>query len=471
MKWFALIIILAAVVPFAAWLRRNPHQAPKAWMLVGFLPFVLHYFHLYLAVISYSDWPGYVIGVAPPPEYGVGWPGYVEGAEVSALDLLALALYLGFPSAGRSPPFRLPMALYFCAVLLSAYQAAEPKTALFYCWQLTRMFLVYSVVARTYYDPRVAPAILKGMAAGLLLQVPVAIWQLLGLHIDRPLGTFTSANLLGLMVEFAIFPFFALLLAGRGGWLGVAVLLAGCLVTALTESRAAIALAGLGLGAILTLSVVSQPTSKKALALLVGATGLIALSPFALLSIEQRSDVSSFFSDFERPLLNAEATAIVSDHPMGVGANQYVVVANEGYRQQVSQARQQMGMGSTVYYVIVHNVYLLVAAETGYLGLITFVLLLVRPLFVAFRCGWQNRGDPQGHLMLGLGVGLLIVYTHCYFEWAFLLFEPQYIFALELALVANLAQQLGYWKSPYRKDFHFRAPIRSTRSKLAKDAH
>jgi O-antigen ligase len=457
-KWFALIVALAAIFPFSTWLRRNPHEAPKIWMLVGFLPFVLHYFHLYMAVISYNNWPGYTVGIAPPPGETLGWPGYVEGAEVSVLDILILALSLCLPDRRRSLPFRLSMVLYFFAVLLSVFQAGAPEAALFYCWQLARMFLVYAVVTRACVDPKVVPAILKGMAASIMVQLCIVIWQRFGLGILRTPGTLSHENLLGLMCEFGLFPFFALLVSGRGGWLSLAVTLASSIIAVLTVSRAAIGLAGLGFAAVIVISALWEWNSRKALILLFGGAALLALTPLALSSIEQRDIRLS--SDFERMLLNKEAANILSDHPFGVGANQYVMVANEGYRQEAGQFRQQIGLGTTEPYVIVHNTYMLVAAETGYPGLIAFILLLACPLIVAFRCGWQNRGDQGGNLLLGLGVALLIVYIHCFFEWVFLVFESQYMYALDVGMVAGLAQQLGYW----RKDARLGSLIRATRS-------
>lgn len=101
-KWIGIIITLAAVVPFSWWLRRNPNQAPKIWMLMGFLPFVTKPFHLFMAFISWVEWPG-----------------YVAGAEFHVQDALALAIYLSLPAASRPLPFRLSMVLYFLAVLLS----------------------------------------------------------------------------------------------------------------------------------------------------------------------------------------------------------------------------------------------------------------------------------------------------------------------------------------------------------------
>ena len=41
---------------------------------------------------------------------------------------------------------------------------------------------------------------------------------------------------------------------------------------------------------------------------------------------------------------------------------------------------------------------------------------------------------------------LLMVYAHSHFEWALLDDMTQYFFAINIGLVAGLAQQLGYQK-------------------------
>jgi hypothetical protein len=130
-KWIFLAVIFGAVLPLTGWLRQNPNKAPIVWMLFGLLPFVLGPLHLTVSPISWA-----------------GWPGYVKGAEISALDALAVAVYLSLPRGGRhSLPFRLSMGLYFIAVLVSALQTQVPIATLFYAWQLARMFLLYAVAA------------------------------------------------------------------------------------------------------------------------------------------------------------------------------------------------------------------------------------------------------------------------------------------------------------------------------------
>ena len=141
----------------------------------------------------------------------------------------------------------------------------------------------------------------------------------------------------------------------------------------------------------------------------------IALSPLVVSSFEQRfsssSDLQSsiFEGDLTRDQMEDAARLMLADHPMGIGANHYVAAANNlGYN-------QKSGLTWANFGAYVHNAYLLVAAETGYLGLAAFAFLLLRPLMVAFICSWRNRRDKRGDLLLGLGVGLLTVYLHTFF--------------------------------------------------------
>ena len=176
MKWMGLILTLAAVLPLAVWLRRNPRGALKIWMVMGFLPFVLIPFHLRMAIISWTQWPG-----------------ILQGAEFSVIDSVALAFLLTTGRMPRPLPFRFSMTFYFLAVLLAAVQAHVNAPSLFYPWQLARMFLVYVAVAKgTSSDPRVAMAIIKGMAAGLITEAGVGLWQRFGLGILQVEGTFDA---------------------------------------------------------------------------------------------------------------------------------------------------------------------------------------------------------------------------------------------------------------------------------------
>jgi O-antigen ligase len=425
-KWVALAILLAAVLPLSQWLRQNPRQAPKLWMLLGFLPFALSFAHLVMGLISW-----------------VTWPGYLKGAEFSVLDALALALYLSLPGKRLSLPFRLSMVLYFFATVLSAFQASEPTAALFYSWQLARMFLVYATVARGCADPRVPLAILVGMSAGLAIEVVVALGQRLGGMVQAP-GTMTHQNLLGMITHFVALPAFALVLSGRAGRLITAAAASGIAINVLTTSRGALGFSLLGYSIVFILSSLRKWSGRKRAIMITGALAIMLMVPVVISSFERRfaDQAQLVASDYnERAAFEKAAGMMLAANPMGYGANHYVIAANlGGFHNRAGVAAVAGSEGAHV-----HNVYFLVAAETGILGLITFVVMLLRPLSVALLCGWKHRGDQRGDLLIGLGVALLTVYLHGLFEWIFVLIETQYMFAINLGLIAGLATQLGYW--------------------------
>src|SRR5262245_16015205 len=79
--------------------------------------------------------------------------------------------------------------------------------------------------------------------------------------------------------------------------------------------------------------------------------------------------------------------------------------------------------------------------SSGYLGLIAFVLLLLRPLTVALRSGWRNRGDRRGDLLVGGTVDR--VYS-LFLRMDLHHLSRPYMFANTAELLAGLAQQRGY---------------------------
>jgi O-antigen ligase len=436
LKWVGLIAVLAAIVPLSNWLRKHPHQTPKLWMLFGFLPFSLSFIHMNMAFISW-----------------LGWPGYVKGAEFSLLDGLAIALYLGSPNPRCSVPFRLTMGFYFLATVLSATVALEPTAALFYSWQLARMFLIYVTVARGCNDPRVPLALLKGMTAGLVIELVVTIWQRFALGMVQATGTESHQNILGLMIHFVAIPAFAVVLSGKSGRLLAAAAPMGIVIDVLTASRGALGFSFFGYALLFVISSLGSWTIRKRTVLTIGFVGSLVIIPLAISSLNSRfsdkGEAQLMSSDYnERAAFEKSALMMLAENPFGAGANHYVIGANlGGYNNRAGVVAVSSSEGANV-----HNVYLLVAAETGYLGLITFVAILLRPLVVAMLCGWKNRTDRRGDLLIGLGVALLTVYVHGFFEWVFVQLDVQYLFAMDVGMVAGVAIQLGYWspQSSYR---------------------
>jgi O-antigen ligase len=393
-------------------------------MIIGALPFV------------WGIFPKRKIAILGVPE----WPGFTQGFDVSLLDLIIVAIYLSAPRARHAAlPFKFSFVFYIGAVLLSAFQAANPTATLYYVWQLLRIFMMYAVVARACTDLRLSTALLKGLAFGFCFEGGVVAWQRFVIHYIQAPGTFEQQNMLGLAVHFVIFPFFALLLSGEKGWQPATVPLLGSMIDIFTASRAALGLAGSGFSLLFLLSVLRKWTARKAGILAAAVLVIAMLSPVAIRQFDLRESVFGFSDEEGRATLNKAAEAILSDNPMGIGANNLVVFANvRGYY-------ERSGVDAVSSITFPHNIYWVTAAETGYVGIVAFIVFLIRPLLLALSCSWRNRKDRRGELLLGLATSLLIVYIHSYFEWIFFTEQIQYIFAIVLGIIAGFANQLGYF--------------------------
>lgn len=430
LKWTILTFAFAGVVPFGLLIRRYPVILPPLWVLMGMLPFIQTAIpHLNFALFSLSNWHG-----------------YVQGVEFSALDFLALGLYLGSRRAERVLPFRWVMLCYFSAVVLSTFQADEPTAALCYVWQLARMFLLYLVVVRLAADERFIPSLLTGMALALYLELVVVLWQRFVLHDLQPPGTLGHQNSLGMVLHFIVFPFLALLLAGYSPVISGATYASGVLIAALTASRATIGLAGAGSAMLFSVSIFRRGTQWKAAIGLVGLMGLVLLGLTAFSSLQRRFATEPLGSYDERVAYQRAASDVLSDHPFGIGANNLSHVGLEqGYYRQAGVAGAKIEERDPTFSPNVHNIYWLTAAETGYFGVGALLILLMRVVSVAFICPWRNRSDPHSELMLGLGTAVLIVCIHSAFEWITLTVEIQYVFAMTIGMIGALSQKLGYW--------------------------
>lgn len=422
MKWILLALILLAVPTVTTWLKTNPRGAPLVWGLLGFLPFVLGPWHLYVAPYSTAMWPG-----------------YVKGWEISFLDAIAVAVLLATHDRWYKQSLVLPFLAYIFATLIAVYQAEFGKLAFSYVFQLLRAFLVFLAVGRIVVSERGEKAVFIGLVLGLTVQAGYAIWARAGGALQTG-GSLGHQNLLGFVSHLVLMPAFALFLSGR--WQRVALLgiFSGLTVVILTASRATIAFSAVGLALTLLLSLTVRFTGRKAMLALVGVIVLAGSYPIARATLDRRfeSQKSTFFAeDKEREAFARAARAMLAANPMGVGPNHYVVVANtQGYSARAGVAWRAESRSTNV-----HNSYLLVAVEAGYFGLITMLALIASALWFAFSGAFRFRAHPGSEVLIGVGCGILAMAIHGLFEWMFVVFPTQYLFAISLGMIAGIRRR------------------------------
>lgn len=419
MKWVFLALMIAAATAISGWLRSKPKNAPVVWGLLGFLPFVLSPWHLIVAPYSTPLWPG-----------------FVKGWEFSALDAVAIAILVGTRVKSPRLIFAIPFFIYLGAVAIAVFQAKFGKLALAYVIQLVRIFIVYIAVSRVVTSDRGERAVLVGLVLGLSVQAGYAIWARAGGALQTG-GSLGHQNLLGFMSHMVLLPSFALFLSGRSQRIALLGVIAGLTVVILTASRATIAFSAIGLVLTMIMSMGMKFTGRKALYAAVGIVLLGASYPLARASLDRRFEVQKlefFDENQERDAFMKAARAMLSDNPMGVGPNHYVYVANmEGYSARAGVAWQATSRGTSV-----HNSFMLALVETGYLGLITLLVLLASAIWYAFATCFRFRDRPGAELLIGVGCAIVAICLHGLYEWMFLVFPTQYLFGISLGLITGV---------------------------------
>lgn len=423
MKWAALAFFIFSAVALIGWLKTNPRGAKWAWGLLTLLPFVIDPLHLIVAPFSTPVWSG-----------------YVKGWEISLLDAVAIGVIFGTRGKWPRMVLVLPLLAYIGAVLLAVFQARFPSFAFSYPLQLIRILLVFLAVARVAQHEDGEKALLTGLVCGIAVQAGYAV-------MDRANGVFQTGgslghqNLLGFVSHLVLMPLCGMFLARRRPLLAAVGIACALVVVVLTGSRATILLAGTGLTLTLLFSTMLRFSGQK-IGYAVATIFLLAASaPLAYSAIERRTSgqVGALMAkDQERLAFERTAKLMVQENPMGVGPNHYVFMAiTEGYAE---RAGVNWAYGNRA--AQVHHSYLLVAAETGYLGVVTLIVLLASAIWRAFSTAVRFRKYREADILIGLGFGMVAISLHALVEWTFTLYAVQYAFAGSLGLIVGLRSRL-----------------------------
>lgn len=275
--------------------------------------------------------------------------------------------------------------------LLTIFNAAYPAFTFFEFLRMLKLYVLARLIALNIQNERDLRVVIGAILAGALLQTAISVAQYitnndfgLGLftvgELRRVTGTLGWPNTLGAYGASVLLLSLALWVSSQGGkWMWLMNLASFALVI-LSYSRGAW-IATL-LGALVVIWLCLQlliPDANKILnrvftIILIAAVivALFADSIFARVeNISPEMDVL-----VTRARLNQIAYNMINTHPvMGVGQNNFMEVI-----------RSYDTTGITVFNMEpVHNVFLLIAAETGLMGLTLFILLLGAALLACWR--------------------------------------------------------------------------------------
>lgn len=420
MKSLIAVAFIVATIPFFYALAIHPTRRKYGYILVGSLPFVYNAVNLDSALI---DW--------------AFWPGYVKGMIITVMDSLAVAIILSNRNNVRGTKFIGLFWFYIASSTVSVLLSDRWLGSFFYVFQLIKVLLVFVAVVKITQDSRSIRWIAVGLAFGAIFQAMVAVDQRLS-GAFQVSGTLGHQNLLGMMLHFVTLPLMALLLAGERSKIMLAGLVAALLTVALGASRGSIGFLAIGMVLLLVLSLMRRPTVTKWRATGTVLVICLLVSPLIIGGMEKRFQSLAENGEYnERAKFENAASSMWADHPFGVGANQYVIVANtRGYSE-----RAGVTWGGNSRSANVHHAYLLVAAETGWIGLFGLILLLCWPVIIGIHFAFKYRRDPRGDVILGVSASVITVILHNFYEWVFVTQQVQYLFAISIGITAGLIQK------------------------------
>ena len=132
------------------------------------------------------------------------------------------------------------------------------------------------------------------------------------------------------------------------------------------------------------------------------------------------------------------ARMIIADHPIGVGPNQYLLVANiGGYSSRAGVAWNAANRSAPV-----HNSYYFITAELGFLGLLGMVTILFSMIWTGIRALKRVGLGERSDILAGVVATLIIVSAHLAFEWLVATNYVQYMLAMTIGTLVGITAPL-----------------------------
>mgnify|MGYP003346103576 CR=1 FL=1 len=287
-------------------------------------------------------------------------------------------------------------------VIVSTFVARDLELALFEVVLVLQMYLVFLYLAsttRTVEDVRfIAAALVLGLAVSGALMVnqrfsgwpgPHALFAIADNQTlaeesrDRVIGTMGSPNTAAAYLTLLLAPTACVWLTSssrRFKLLAAVAFASGLLALLLSQSRGGLLALGISMGIVALVSLRRGWLPAKAPLIAICAVAiLVAILPEGFFKRLAQDDSGS--AQARWPLMLLALRMIADQSLLGVGANNFSTVM----MQYVTPDFSAYG-GEWLY--TVHNKYLLVWAQTGLGGLITFIAVLI----VALINGWREIG-------------------------------------------------------------------------------
>lgn len=370
--------------------------------------------------------------------------GSVRGMEVTLVDLLTLVLGGVMLLKNAKIRFKIPGILfyliYFALSIISVVNAENGLFSFLELWKMCRM-LVYFIVIYSYLEWRRDFDILLYCFAGVgYLTIASVLFQKYIWKIYQPGGTFPHQNSMVIYMEMTGPILLAVWLNVKMSiwktWMVATTFFAMSCSTVLSLSRGAMLFYPFGCAIVALVSLCyGQWLRKLKILSFLGMLGILGLF-FILPRLLNRIETAPEASKNARINLAIAAVNMANDKFFGVGINNWGIKINPPYT--YSEHRTTRRYTEDFKDGVVETIYMLVAAECGWIGLASLILLFLCYLWFALRLMELYARSNIFPIPLGLFAGLSAIYIHSTLEWSLKQTSNFYQLMLGFAMLAVL---------------------------------
>lgn len=366
-----------------------------------------------------------------------------RGFELSIFDLIAWALFLKLLFKNFRQIVWFPynfnlLLMMFLISLISSFNADGTIFAMFSLFKFVRIFLIYLIFYNLFLIEDLGGNLWYGIAALAVLFTITGIKQKYLQGIYRITGTFDHSNTIPLYLNMLIpamiiWPFADRKMPALKAMSSIALAFGMLFCVIATFSRAGTAFAGMTVIVVMTAGLLRWRSGRaifiSSLVVIAGLAGGIKAAG----SFIERIKNAPESSEAARDEFNAAADAMMRDRFWGVGPNNFskAMTDKEEYQQFVVVMANEEQAG------VCHHIYRLMGAETGIIGLVAFIFIMIRFTWVGLWAFFKLNG-PAAALGLAISSGFCALHLSGFFEWAFRLTPVMALFAILSAFSATL---------------------------------
>ena len=347
--------------------------------------------------------------------------GDTRGFEFGVTDWMVISLILVMSLSPRwrkkrpslLPPNSTLMLIYLLIAIATLFVSYVPLYGAFGVSKIIRAMAVYWVAYNYLRSEKDLHFFLMILASIVAFEFMLVLQQRIsGLY--RAQGSLPHSNTLAMYINMMNMIFLSFVINGRSKghrklvyWVALAM---GSLIVLATFSRGALAVMVMCYAMVIFLSAYDRPRAAKLK--VIGVLLLCAL-PVAIKvtpSIIKRFETAPINAELSRHQANEAAVAMANDSWLGVGLNNYSYAVNNTDFSRFVPLEVDRG--------IVHNIYLLHAAEMGWIGLFVFLLMILRFQWMAASIIFKRYDSAVSHVAIGIFAAMTALWVQSMLEWA-----------------------------------------------------